>query len=215
MKLTIIALALVLATSMAYDFTKPANGDELKATLKDEKDTTFVIFFHADKYEGDTDEAKKLKEVVKDIKDDVKKNCTSEKLAESDYTFIDVEIELDGTKEKEASFGKLMKDLGFEEASEDDADKPAEGEAAEGEAAAPAEGEAAEGEAAAPAEGEEGEEKKTEEPEELPKLQAAPYALVMRNQQGYRVSGNNISTELCYQAKQFKTLAEKQEKAKK
>ena len=211
MKLTIIALALVLACSMAYDFTKPANGDELKATLKDEKDTTFVIFFHADKYEGDTDEAKKLKEVVKDIKDDVQKNCTSEGLKDSEYTFVDVELELDGTKEKEALFGKLLKDLGFEEASDD---------AAAGDDAAPAEEAArrslqdeeaaADGDADAAAAGDD-----AAEPEELPKLQAAPYALVMRNQQGYRVSGNNISTELCYQAKQFKQLAEKQESAKK
>ena len=171
------------------------------------------------------------------MKDNIKKECTKLELKDSDYTYIDVEIELDGTAEKEASFGTILQELGFEEeaaegdeaagddaaaddAAADDApadDAPADDAGrrnmqdegadppADDTAADDASDETTEDDAAA-----EGEEAAVD----LAKLAKAPYALVMRNQQGFRVSGNNISTELCYQAKQFKKLAEKKEKSK-
>ena len=201
MRTAVVVLALLAFSAFAYDFSKPANGNELMATLKDEKNTTFVVFFHATAYEGDDDEAKKIQETVKDMKEDVQKNCTNEGLKDNDYTYIEVEIELDGTTEKdqENAFGNLLLDLGFEEKSSDTAADTT----------------------TARRNLQETEETSTDgassgsEPVDLPKLQKAPYALVMRNQQGYRVSGNNISTELCYQAKQYKKLAEKQAKASK
>ena len=226
---TVVICALLLAAVLAYDFTKPENGNELKATLKDEADTTFVIFVHAVEYEGEDDEeTKKINNIVKDMKEDVKKDCTKEGLKDEDYTFIDVEIELEETAETEPLFGNLLVELGFEEPAAEGDDAAAEGDdaaAEEGAAEEGAEEPAAEEEAparrrslqeeeAAPEEGaaeegaaEEGAEEGAEEdaaadgeaaPADLSKLAKAPYALVMRNQQGFRVSGNNISTELCY-----------------
>ena len=114
--------------------------------------------------------------------------------------------------------------LGFESGEEGDAAAEEGGaEEAPAEEEAPArrrrnlqEEEPAEGEEAAAEEGaEEGAAEEEEEEVPLTNLAAAPYALVMRNQQGYRVSGKNISQELCYQAKQYKDLAEKLAKASK
>ena len=117
--------ALLLAAAFAYDFTKPENGNELKATLKDEGDTTFIVFVHAVSYE-DEDQS----DVVKDMKEDVQKACTKESLKDEDYTYIDVEVELDGATETEALFGQLMIELGFEEegAAAEEGDAAAEGE---------------------------------------------------------------------------------------
>ena len=130
--------ALFLAAVMAYDFTKPENGNELQATLKDEGDTTFVVFFHAVEYEGETEEeTKKIQNIVKDMKEDVQKNCTKEGLKDADYTYIDVEVELEGTTETEALFGQLLIDLGFEEeAAEEGAEDAAGDDAAAEEPAA-------------------------------------------------------------------------------
>ena len=111
MRTAVVLFALLALSAYAYDFSKPESGDELRATLKDEKNTTFVIFFHAPEYEGeDEDETKKIQDMVKDMKEDVQKNCTSAGLKDSDYTYVDVEIELEGTKEKEAEkgFGTLL-----------------------------------------------------------------------------------------------------------
>ena len=127
-----VICALLLAAVLAYDFTKPENGNELKATLKDEGDTTFVVFFHAVEYStGDEEEDKKIQNIVKDMKEDVQKDCTKESLKDSDYTYIDVEIELDGTTEKEALFGQLMIELGFEEEGAEGDDAAADDAAAE------------------------------------------------------------------------------------
>ncbi len=110
MKIIVLVLAVLACAYGAYDFTKPENGNELKATLKDEKDTTFVVFFRADKYTGTTEEDKRVAEIVKNITEEVRKKCTDQGLKDTDYTWIDVEIELDGTKEKNAkkNFGKLL-----------------------------------------------------------------------------------------------------------
>ena len=228
---------LACGTFAAYDFTKPNDGNELKATLKDERDTTFIVFFRTDYTKDTTPEGKANAELVKNITEEVKKKCTDQGLKDSDYSWIDVELELTGTAEKDPkrSFGKLLADLGFE-------DKPA---AAGG--AAPAGGSAAPAtlpatdpacKAGAPADpkcpqcqdpaaAKDATKCKpgattantaggSNEPAvPLAKLAKAPYALVIRNQQGYRVSGNNIPTELCYQAKQFKLLADQQAQARK
>ena len=110
MKIIVLILAILACAYGAYDFSKPDNGNELKATLKDEKDTTFVVFFWADKYPSATDEDKRVNELVKSISDQVKAKCTEQGLKDTDYTWIDVEIELDGIKEKNAkkNFGKLL-----------------------------------------------------------------------------------------------------------
>ena len=131
------------------------------------------------------------------MKADVQKQCTKLGLADKDFTYIDVEVELAGTKEKAPKFGDFLYNLSFE----DGKDVPAANTAAAAKPAgkrnladpAPANN------AAGPA----------PETKELKKLQQAPYALVMKGQQGYRVSGHEMAKELCYQANQFKKLAEK------
>ena len=133
-----LILALLACAYGAYDFSKPENGNELKATLKDEKDNTFVVFFRADKYPTATDEDKRVNELIKNITDEIRRKCTDQGLKDTDYTWIDVEIELDGIKEKNAkkNFGKLLQDLGFEEVKA--APAPAAGGAAPAAAPAPA-----------------------------------------------------------------------------
>ena len=176
MKTAIVLLALLAAVALSYDFTRPESGAELKATLKDEKDQTFVVFFHDDVYEGD--DKKDSAKLLKDLKEDVQKECTKLGLKDSDYTYIDVEIKCkegketlgDKPEDKKKTYAKLLETLGFETPKDDKV---------------------------------------------CEKLEAAPYSLVMRNQQGYRVSGANIAKELCYQADQFKKLAEKQASANK
>ncbi len=110
MKIIVLLLALLACAYGAYDFSKPENGNELKATLKDEKDSTFIVFFKADKYPTATDEDKRTNELVKGAADQVKAKCTEQGLKDTDYTWIEVEIELDGVKEKNAkkNFGKLL-----------------------------------------------------------------------------------------------------------
>ena len=118
MKITVVLLALLACTTLAaYDFTKPNDGNELKATLKDERDTTFIVFFRTDYSKDTTPEGKANTELVKNITEEVKKKCTDQGLKDSDYSWIDVEIELQGTKEKDPkkTFGALLKDLGFED----------------------------------------------------------------------------------------------------
>jgi hypothetical protein len=68
MKTTFLLLALLACTSFAaYDFTKPNDGTELKATLKDEKDTTFIVFFRTDYTKDTTPEGKASAELAKSI----------------------------------------------------------------------------------------------------------------------------------------------------
>jgi len=118
MNITFVLLALLVCGSLAaYDFTKPNDGNELKATLKDERDTTFIVFFRTDYSKLTTDEGKKNAELTKNITEEVKKKCTDQGLKDTDYTWVDVEIELTGTAEKDdkRKFGKLLADLGFED----------------------------------------------------------------------------------------------------
>lgn len=149
-------------------------------------------------------------------------------MKDTDYSIIDVELELTGTTEKDPkkSFGKLLAELGFEDAG------AAPAPAAAGTTPPPAapaalkdtdagctanppnkdcpkcktNPPAAGCPAATPAGA------SNDAPVPLNKLAKAPYALVIRNQQGYRVSGNSIPEELCYQAKQFKLRAEQAKK---
>ena len=223
----LILAALLLSIVFSYDFTKPENGNELLATLKDEEGV-WIVFFHAIDYEGD------LAETVKNMKDQVTKECKALELGEEDYNYIDVEIEIADGAEAEPLFGTFLQTLGFEEeapaddaaADEEGADDAAaeegaeEGAAEEGaeepaarrrnlqeeEAAAEEGAEEGAAEEGAAEEGAEEEDAAAEEeaPVSLAKLEAAPYALVMKSGNGSRVSGNDIAGELCYQAKQFK-----------
>lgn len=120
MKITFLLLAALVCTSFAaYDFTKPQDGNELKATLKDEKDTTFIVFFRTE-YKTDTPEGKAAQELSKGIVEQVKAKCTAQGLKDTDYSLVDVEIELTTgqttEKDPKKSFGKLIAELGFEDA---------------------------------------------------------------------------------------------------
>ena len=230
MKITFLLLALLACTSLAaYDFTKPNDGNELKATLKDEKDTTFIVFFRTDYTKDTTPEGKANAELSKAIVEQVKSKCTGQGLKDTDYSIIDVEIELAGTTEKDPkkSFGKLLSELGFEEQG-GAAPAPAGGSTTPAPAPATALKDTDPACTANPANKDCPKCKLTppgagcpaqtaasnDAPVPLTKLAKAPYALVIRNQQGYRVSGNSIPEELCYQAKQFKLRAEQSQQKK-
>jgi hypothetical protein len=77
MKITFLLLAAIACTSFAYDFTKPNDGNELKATLKDEKDSTFIVFFRTDYTKDTTPEGKANAELAKGIVEQVKAKCTA------------------------------------------------------------------------------------------------------------------------------------------
>lgn len=209
MKILFVVMAVVC--SLGYDFTNPKNGDELIATLYDEKQDNFIVFFHAPLYEGEEDAAKAAQDLVDNMKSDIKSECSKFGLEAEDYTFIDVEIELDGTKEKDAKhyFGEFLWDLGFEE---EQTEAPADGaDAAADGGDAPArrmlerynnylkrqlqDPDADAADADAPAEDSSNSDV---ELKELPALAASPYGLVMRNREGYRVYGNEMANEMCY-----------------
>ena len=82
MKCSLLLIALVAVSISAYDFTKPDTGSELQATLKDERDQTFIIFFKAGAYEGDDENSKTASKAAKDMKDDVTKACNKYGLKE-------------------------------------------------------------------------------------------------------------------------------------
>ena len=52
MKTSLVLLAAFVAISYGYDFTKPENGKELLSTLQNEKDSTYIVFFHAAAYDA-------------------------------------------------------------------------------------------------------------------------------------------------------------------
>jgi len=182
MKSVILLIAIIAFANAGYEWTHPSKGKDLETTLRDERDETFIVFFHADKYKGDAD-MEASEKVAKGMKKDLKSSCEKYGLESGkDYTFIDVKIPLnpDGSEvDASKGFGKFLVTLAFEdgepEEEEDDdaaededsgsarrmlqeaeAEGEAEGEAeseAEAEAESEAEGEA-EGEAEAEAESE-------------------------------------------------------------
>lgn len=177
MKSVILLIAIIVFVNAGYEWTHPSKGKDLETTLKDERDETFIVFFHADKYKGDAD-MEASEKVAKGMKKDLKSSCDKYGLESgNDYTFIDVKIPLnpDGSEvDASKGFGKFLVTLAFEdgepeEEEDDDAaededgsgrrmlqEAEAEGEA-EGEAEAEAEAEAeseAEGEAEGEAEAE-------------------------------------------------------------
>ena len=231
-------MSVVLAAQVPN--TRPPNGKELEATLRGEMDITWVILFKTDSYEDGSDAFKTADTLESEVETECRKlqvTVGKDESEEKDITYFEKEIAVDGTTEVDAAnlFGPLLKMLGFETG--EDADAGGDDAAAEGDEAA-AEGdeaaddatrrrnlqgdEAAEGDEAA-AEGDEASEEdevtveevsEEDTPVPLVNLQSAPYALIMRNQQGYRVSGKGIAKELCLQAKRYKDLVNQQEKAK-
>ena len=57
MKLTIIALALVLSISLGYEFAKPKNGTELEETIRSELDDIWVVQWYQKKSSDGGDDA--------------------------------------------------------------------------------------------------------------------------------------------------------------
>ena len=122
-------MALMCLAMAERDWTRPPNGKELNATLRGETDKTFMILFTT-KYE---DESSLAFKTARDMEDDVKKNCSALNLVEkTDYIYFEVNIEMDGTNEKDQKnlFGPLLKELGFE--SGDAGADPADGATAAG-----------------------------------------------------------------------------------
>ena len=226
MKAVICLMALICVAMAEKDWTRPPNGKELNATLRGETDKTWMIMFTT-KYE---DESSLAFKTARDMEDDVKKNCSALNLVEkTDYIYFEVNIEMDGTNEKDQEnlFGPLLVELGFESGDEgaDPADGTAGGDTTGGDTGGTGTrrqlqgdgGDGAGGDGgAAGGDGGAGGDKPVDpadKPVPLTKLAKEPYTLVMRNQQGYRVSGKGIPKELCAQAKKYKDLKEDYDKA--
>ena len=121
---SLLVVALLLLATMAYDFSNPDTGNELFETLLNEPNDVIMAFFHTPNYED-----KEFNEMATNIKQLVQDECRTMKLNETEhYTLVDVSIELEGTKEKNADkpWGQLLYDLGFEDG------QPPEGDAAAG-----------------------------------------------------------------------------------